>query len=174
MTSTVNDETFLDEEWLAAPRRRSRLRVALAALLAASVCFLGGTLVQKHFGTSAAATPGPGGPPEGLTGGFPGGQEGFPGVGQLPGAGQPPGGSDTGAGTAQDRDAVVGTVVGIDGDVWTVEDLGGTEHRIRVTDDSDVVRETPLSADQVAVGDGVDISGTTADGELTAEDVTLR
>ena len=62
----------------------------------------------------------------------------------------------------------------IDGDVWTVEDLGGKTHEVRVTDESDLVRETSLTPDQVAVGDLVDISGTTDGGQLTAEDVTLR
>jgi len=174
MTSTVSDEPVLDEEWLAAPRTRSRLRLVLAALLAASVCFLGGALVQKHLGPDPAA---------GATGptGFPGGT--FPDGGTLPGDGQGfPGGELPGAGSTaapdapddEDVAAVVGTVVSIDGDVWTVEDLGGTQHKVRVTDDSDVVRETELTADEVAVGDRVDISGTDTDGQLTADDITLR
>jgi Domain of unknown function (DUF5666) len=169
MTTSVSDDTMLDEAWLAAPRHRSRLRIGLATLLAASVCFLGGALVQKHFGAESSATStGPGGLPTGA-GGFP---EGFPGAGQ----GIPGGTGDTsGTGAPEkNRDAVVGTVVSIDGDVWTVEDLGGERHEVRVTDDSDLVRETSLTPDQVAVGDLVDISGTTADGQLTAEDVTLR
>ncbi|GAB3246126.1 hypothetical protein [Nocardioides dilutus] len=174
MTRNPSDESILEEEWLAAPRRRSRLRTVLAGLLAASVCFLGGTLVQKHFGTdSSAAAAGPAGLPEGLP-------EGFPGAGgQLPGGGGVPTSADgpadaTAEGAADDAGAVVGTVVGIDGEVWIVEDLGGERHEVLVTDDSDVVRETPLTRDQVAVGDRVDISGTRSDGQLTAEDVTLR
>ena len=171
MTSTLSDEAVLDEEWVAAPRSRSRLRLVLAVLLGASLCFLGGALVQKHFGpdpTAAAAAAGPTGFPGG--GALPGGGQGFPGAGELPGAG-----STTAPGAAADgAAAVVGTVVSIDGDVWTVEDLGGTRHEVRVTDDSDVVRETELTSDQVAVGDRVDISGTSTDGQLTAEDITLR
>jgi hypothetical protein len=177
MTTSVSDDTMLDEAWLAAPRHRSRLRIGLAALLAASVCFLGGTLVQKHFGAEASATAaGPGGLPsgvgdfpEGLPEGFPAGGGGMPG-GDTGGTGDAGGTGDT----EDDTDAVVGTVVSIDGDLWTVEDLGGTKHQVRVTDDSDLVRETTLTADQVAVGDSVDISGTTSDGQLTAADVTLR
>jgi hypothetical protein len=171
MTSTVSDEQILDEEWLAAPRSRSRLRLVLAVLLAASLCFLGGALVQKHLGPDpSAAAAGPTGFPGGGT--LPGGGQGFPGAGELPGAGSTaiPDGTDD----DEDAAAVVGTVVSIDGDVWTVEDLGGTEHKVRVTDDSDVVRETDLTADQVAVGDRVDISGTNTDGQLTAADITLR
>jgi hypothetical protein len=168
-------DPVLDEAWLAAPRHRSRLRVALAGLLAASVCFLGGALVQKHFGPETSATQaGPGGLPTGA-GGFP---EGLPGAGGgMPDgtSGQAPGPGTGGTGGEDDgTDAVVGTVVSIDGEVWTVEDLGGERHEVRVTDDSDLVRETPLTPDQVAVGDLVDIAGTTAEGQLTAEDVTLR
>ena len=142
--SDTSDDTYLDEEWLAAPRHRSR---------------------QRAESTTSAT--GPGGLPDGVAGGLPNGPEGFPGGGQLPGGG-------TGDDTADDTDAVVGTVVSIDGSVWTVEDLGGTTHEVRITDDSDLVRETSLTADEVAVGDRVDISGTTSDGHLTAEDVTLR
>ena len=69
---------------------------------------------------------------------------------------------------------MIGTVVAIHDSVWVVEDLGGERHEVRVTDDSDVVRETSLSPDRVAKGDRVDISGTTTDGQLEAEQVTLR
>ena len=170
MPSTVSDDLPLDEEeWLAAPRRRSRLRLGLSALLAASLCFLGGALVQKHLGAEpAASAAGPGS---------------LPGAGTFPGGvsfeGAPPG-TDSSAGPVQadqddeERDAVVGTVVSIDGDTWVVEDLGGERHEVRVTDDAHLVRETGLTPDEVAVGDRVDITGTTADDQLTAEDVTLR
>jgi hypothetical protein len=170
MPSTVSDDLSLDEEeWLAAPRRRSRLRLGLSALLAASLCFLGGALVQKHLGAEPAAS--------------------AAGPGSLPGAGTFPGGvsfegAPTGTGSSagpvqadpdeEERDAVVGTVVSIDGETWVVEDLGGQRHEVRVTDDAHLVRETGLNPDQVAVGDRVDITGTTADDQLTAEDVTLR
>jgi hypothetical protein len=173
---TTPDDPMLDEEWLAAPRHRSWTRHILTALLAGTLCFLGGTLVQKHFGTSTAdpvgpdglATQGAGGPPAG----FPGGQEDFPGALQ----GLPTEGSADESGDANDESAgaVVGTVVRIAGDAWVVEDLGGDRHRIRITDDTDVVRETSLTPDQVAVGDRLDISGTTSDGQLQAEAVTLR
>jgi hypothetical protein len=100
------------------------------------------------------------------------------GGGQPAGGGLPAGGTGAPAAgtgdTADDTEAVVGTVVSIDGDVWVVEDLGGERHEVRVTDESDLVRETPLTPEEVAVGDRVDISGTTTEGHLTAEDVTLR
>jgi hypothetical protein len=179
-TSTATDDSILDEEWLAAPRQRSRLRLALVILLSASVCFLGGVQVQKHFGTETSGE----GPRGGFAGGgFPGGSGGFPGT--LPdgaqaggvGAGGGAGGAGAEAGstsTDADRDAVVGTVIAIDGDLWTVEDLGGTQHSIRVTEETSVLSETRLTPDQVEEGDRVDISGTTSDGELQADDVTLR
>lgn len=168
MTTDLPDDAMLDEAWLAAPRQRSRLRISLVTLLAASVCFMGGVLVQKHFGAESSAQVG--GRPTGA-GGLPQGlPEGFPAAG-----GGMPGGTTGGASAPEDdTDAVVGTVVSIDGDVWTVEDLGGKTQEVRVTDASDLVRETSLTPDEVAVGDLVDISGTTDAGQLTAEDVTLR
>jgi hypothetical protein len=171
MTSTVSDEAVLDEEWLAAPRSRSRLRLALTAVLAASVCFLAGALVQKHLGSDASASAAQ------VPSGFPGGGT-FAGGGTLPAGGQLPAAGTTDApeqrGGNAGTDAVIGTVLGIDGNVWTVEDLGGRQHQVRVDDDPDVVRETKLTVDQVAVGDRVDISGTTTNGQLTAKDITLR
>ena len=69
---------------------------------------------------------------------------------------------------------MIGTVVEIDGDVWVVEDLGGQRHEVRVTDQVDLVRETQLTPDQVTIGDRVDVTGTTKDDQLVADDVTLR
>ena len=69
---------------------------------------------------------------------------------------------------------MIGTVVSVHGDTWVVEDLGGTRHRVRLADQTDVVRETDVDPADVRVGDDVDISGT-ADGDLLdAEQVTLR
>jgi hypothetical protein len=168
---TVDDEHVLDEEWLAAPRRRSRLRFLLAATLAAALCFLGGALVQKHFGTVESTTVS--GLPSGVPNGFPGTDDG-----EFPGGGQPSANSGapaTAPGTGDDgTGAVIGTVVEIDRNVWVVEDLGGERHEVRVGDQAHIVRETELTADQVAVGDRVDVTGTTLDNELVADDVTLR
>lgn len=170
MTDTVIDDPMLDEEWLAAPARRSRLRLALVVALAAALCFLGGALVQKHFGTDSAAgtTAGPGGfgggqLPEGLPEGF--GQGGFPGA-------APEDGGTAAADT--DTQSVIGKVAEVRGDVWIVEDLGGNSHRIKVSDDTDVVRETDIERDLVKVGDAVDVSGPDNDGQLQADEVILR
>lgn len=169
MTSTVSDGPVLDEEWLAAPRSRSRLRLVLAALLAASLCFLGGVLVQKHLGPSTAAAA-PTGFPGGAT--LPDGGQGFPGAGELPG-----GGSTTAPDGADDDQeaAVVGTVVSIDGDVWTVEDLGGTSHQVVVGEAAKIVRETTVSAADVELDSTVDITlSDDGSGSDTASDVVIR
>lgn len=167
MTDTVIDDPMLDEEWLAAPAKRSRLRALLVVALAATVCFLGGALVQKHFGTTSTSTAaGPGGftggqLPEGMPTGIPEGlAQGFP--------------QSTGTTTDDDTESVIGEVVEVRGDVWIVEDLGGKRHEVQVGDDTDVVRETGIKPSQVEVGDPVDITGTQSDGRLQADDVTLR
>ena len=169
MTDTVIDDPMLDEEWLAAPAKRSRLRAALAALLVAGLCFLGGALVQKHFGASSAEEASAG------AGGFAGGQlpEGLPeGIAQ---GGFPGGAADTSSGDdSDDAEAVIGEVVAVRGDVWIVEDLGGKRHEVKVGDDTAVVRETRVATAQVNVGDPVDVTGTTSNGRLQADEVTLR
>lgn len=170
MTDTVIDNPMLDEEWLAAPVKRSRLRVVLVVILAAAVCFLGGAMVQQHFGASsdAGATAGPGGFVGGqLPAGLPEG--GFSGV--APGASN--GAADSSAG-ADEAESVIGEVVEVRGEVWIVEDLGGKRHRITVGDDTDVIRETSIQLTAVQVGDPVDVSGTTSNGRLQANEVTLR
>ncbi len=171
------DDQVLDEEWLAAPTKRSRGRLILIGLLAAAVCFLGGAFTQKHYGPSTtAATAAPGGT-AGLPGGFPGGGQGFPGgAGGFPGAGTQSdqqgaaGGGDQPTGT----EAVIGHVVQINGNTWTVEDLGGKRHQITITDDTLVTREETLTADQVAQGDTVSITGTTSGDKVSADQITLR
>ncbi len=169
-TDTVIDDPMLDEEWLAAPVKRSRLRVALAVVLVVALCFLAGAMVQKHFGVGSAveSATGPGGfaggqLPAGLPeGGFPGG---------APGASE--GAADNSAG-ADGAKSVIGKVVEVRGEVWIVEDLGGRRHRIKVGDDTDIVREARIDVSGVKVGDPVDVSGTTSNGRLQAIEVILR
>ena len=166
LSMTTTDDAVLDEEWLTAPAKRSRLRAVLAGLLAGSLLFLGGVLTQKHLGATSEAAAGPTGAP---AGGFDPGSLPAGGLGNAQ-----PEGTDDAANQADDTDAVIGTVVEVHDGVWVVEDLGGERHQVQVTDDSDVVRETELDPDRVAVGDRVDISGSTTDGRLEAEQVTLR
>ena len=146
------------------------------ARAAAALCILGGVLVQQHFGAAETTTAG------GLPNGFPGGgsvPSGFPGAGGgLPDGAQQGGGGAAPPTTSETADAgadaVIGRVVEIGGDVWVVEDLSGKRHEVRVTDQAHLVREAQLTADQVAVGDLVDVTGTTENDHLVADDVTLR
>jgi hypothetical protein len=166
MTDTAIDDPMLDEEWLAAPAKRSRLRLMLTLVLAAALCFLGGALVQQRFGTDSAAATATG--PTGFTGGqLP---EGVPEGIDLPGASDDAGGANT----DDDAGSVIGKVVRIRGDVWIVQDLGGRRHEITVGDDTDLTRETTIESAQVKVGDPVDITGTDSGGRLQADEVTLR
>ena len=155
----------MDDAWLAAPVKRSRLRLVLVVTLVAAVVFLAGVQVQKRYGVAgsgaAAAAAAPGGSPGG------GPPAGF----------APPVGATTGDQTAADADAtaVIGTVVSVEHGVWTVEDLGGTTHEITVDATVRIVQESPLAADDVADGTTVDISGTTDDqGRVTATSITVR
>jgi len=171
MTDTTTDHyaDVLDEEWLAAPRRRSRLRSVLTGLLAASLVFLAGVEVQRELGadssTSSAAA---GGFPD-LAGG--GGQlpPGFPAAG---------GGQDTqpdSSGAGDEETAVIGTVESVKGQVWTIRDLGGTVHEVTVSDSVRIVRESDVDPAEVATGATVDIAGTTGEsGDVTATTITVR
>ncbi len=166
--SSDSSSDVLDEEWQAAPGRRSRVRVTLVLLLGASLVFLGGVEVQRHFGTTAAtASAAPAGFPggAGLPSGFPAGA-----AGGAEGA-QP----DTGGSTGGDEASVIGTVRSVKGDVWTIEDLGGTVHKVTVSDTVRIVRESSVDATDVEEGATVDIAGTTGeDGQVTATTITLR
>lgn len=170
MTTSTVDDTMLDEEWLAAPRKRSRLRWVMVAALIASSCFLGGALAQKHLGGDDAVASGPAGFPAGMLEGFGGAAGGLPGT-----APQGTGGSRTGSESeAGSDDQVIGTVIEKDGDVWVIEDLGGKRHEVTVADDTDVVRETELTPAKVKAGDRVQITGTARSNRLRASDITLR
>jgi hypothetical protein len=166
---------LLDEEWLSGTPRRSRVRLVLLGALVLSATFFGGVEVQRHFGTADSAGTTAGGLPAGLPSGFPGG--GFPG-GVTPGdtttgTGQADGGgTDTGsAGTSQ----VIGTLVAVRGDTWTVKDLGGTKHTITVDARTRVVRETEVDPGDVPTGSTVDIAGEAGgSGDVTATTITIR
>ena len=177
MTQPTLDDQLLDEAWLTAPARRSRGRLVLIGLLTASVCFLGGALVQKHYGTTTATAGGVPGGAAGFPEGFPDGSpDGFPGgTGGSPGSGQDGSqGSTATPGQGGATGAVIGRVVRIDGNTWTVQDLGGTRHRVTVTGETDLTREEALTTDQVDEGDTVNVTGTLTGNQLTADQITLR
>lgn len=168
--TTLDDPTMLDEEWLAAPRKRSRLTAVIAATLVASVFFLGGSLTQKHLGAGDAA-----GGAVGLPAGIP---EGFPGAGGFPAGGIPDaaqqetGASSNGATNAEEQ--VIGTVIKKDGTVWLVEDLGGKRHEVAVANETNIIRELTLTPSKVEVGERVQIYGVERNDRLQAADITLR
>lgn len=168
MTSTTTDSPtdVLDEEWLAAPTRRSRLRIVLVVLLTASLVFLAGVEVQREYG-AASSTP--------ATAAFPGGGA----LGALPSgfpseaAGTQP--QSTGSAGSAAETAVIGTVQSVKGDIWTIKDLGGTIHHVTVSDTVRVVRESAVDPTDVETGATVDVSGTTdGDGQVTATTITIR
>lgn len=175
MTHPTADDLMLDDAWLTEPAKQSRWRMILVAVLVAALCFLAGALVQKHFGATSQTAAAPG-TPSGM--GLPNGvmpQGGFPGGMPTPGApGMSAPSQDTSGATTDTTPSVIGTVVKIDGDTWTVKDLGGTRHQVRVTGTTTITRETTISARQVHTGAQVDVSGTQSNGNLTADDVTLR
>jgi len=158
---------LLDEEWLVTPTHRSRLRAALVVLLAASLVFLAGVEVQRHFGSASSAST------SAATGAFPGGglPSGLPAAGGPQGT-QPDASVSPGAG---DEAAVIGTVASVKGDVWTIKDLGGTLHEVTVSSTVRIVRESSVDPAEVETGATVDIAGTTGDdGQVTATTITLR
>lgn len=178
--TTLDDDGLLDEEWLAAPQGRSRLRTILVLLLGASLLFLAGAQVQRHFGPTPSSSSGPaaafvapggGGVPAGFPGGAVPGGDGADSGNAGPGAAST--GAGTGAGSAASS-SIIGTVVSIKGDRWTVKDLGGKTHVVRVPTTTQVVREAPLPTRKVARGDTVDISGSNSGGSLNASSITVR
>ena len=163
---TEPETELLDEEWLSAPTRRSRLRGVLVVSLTAALVFLGGVEVQRRFGATPSGTDSAAGPslpgggvlPTGLAGGGPQGTQ-----------------PDASGSTGTDEAAVIGTLQSVKGDVWTIKDLGGTLHEVTVSGAVRIVRETGVEASEVETGATVDISGTTGDdGEVTATSITLR
>lgn len=170
-SSTDPSTDVLDEEWLAAPTRRSRLRIVLTVLLAASLVFLAGVEVQRNFGAASSTA-------SAATAGFPdlagaGGElpPGFPGSGAA-GETQP---ETTDDGASGDETAVIGTLQSVKGDVWTIKDLGGQVHKVTVSETIRVVRESDVDPADVETGATVDIAGTTDDaGDVTATSITIR
>jgi hypothetical protein len=157
--------SMLDAEWLAAPRRRSRLRAVLLVLVVAGLVFLGGVEVQKAFGsngTSAAASSG-----------FPAGGFG----GTVPGGfgGPAPGGSSTtsSAGTGG-TPVVVGTVTVAGAHSWTVKDLGGKTHTVHITGTTTITRPLSTATAPIRKGALVAVQGSTKSGRITASSITIR
>lgn len=161
----------LDEEWLSAAPHRSRTRLVLLGALVLAAAFLGGVQVQRHFGAASGSdSTSAGGLPAGLPSGFPAG-------GAFPGGatGDSATGSGQGGTEPSGESQVIGTLVAVKGDTWTIKDLGGTKHTITVDAETRIVREEQVDPADVSTGVTVDISGAAgSSGEVTATTITIR
>jgi hypothetical protein len=162
-TASVSETAteILDDDWLAAPSRRSRSRIGLLAVLTLLVVFLGGVEVQKRWGAGDSATADR---PFGRS--FSGGS--------LP-SGSFTGLPTTGGGTtASSIPAVIGTVTRIQGHTWTVRDLGGTSHAVQVTARTALTRSLGDATAPIRTGSDVTVQGTPHGRSLTATVITIR
>lgn len=172
-TSSSPVETeILDADWLATPSRHSRFRIGAAVALAVLAVFLGGVEVQKHWGAGGSS------PTSGLpTGSFPTGGA-FPGggLGGFPtgGSGTPSGKQDNGTTSGTTTPAVIGTLIRIHADTWTVKDLGGKSHSVKVTATTTLTRSLTRASAPIRTGTGVTVQGTTQGDTITATTITLR
>jgi hypothetical protein len=163
MTRTAPENDVLDVAWLAAPSHRSRFRIGLLVVLALLLVFLGGVQVQKRWGsTDSSATAGR---PTG--GSFPAG--GFSGFG--PTSGNATAQTRTGSATTP---ALIGKLTGIHGRTWTVQDLGGTTHTVRVTGTTTLTRSLTRATGPIRTGSSVTVQGTTHGKTVSATAVTIR
>lgn len=169
---TEAETEFVDSVWLAAPSRRSRFRVGAVALLAVLLVFLGGVEVQKRWGADGSSSTS--GRP---TGSFPtggslpaGGLSGFP----TGGSGAPSGTQSSGTTSGTTTPAVIGTLTRIQGDTWTVRDLGGRTHTVTVTAKTTVTRSLTRAAAPIRTGSSVTVQGTPQGGRVVAAAITIR
>ncbi len=170
-TEATDATEALGADWLAAPARRSRSRIALVAALAVLLVFFGGVEVQKRWG-SADTGAGP------SAGAFPGTVTGPPGAsfGDAPAQqGSSPSGTDSSStssgGTA--IPAVIGTLTRIHGHTWTVKDLGGTTHAVKVTSTTTLTRPLDDATARITAGSRVVVRGTVHGRSVTATAVTV-
>jgi hypothetical protein len=157
--SPTLDAQALDDQWLAAPSRRSRFRIAVLAALAVLLVFLGGVEVQKRWGTAATN-------PSARSAASPFG-------GSLPSGGfrsqTTPSGATTGA-----TPAVIGKVTGIHGHTWTVQDLGGKDHTVTVTARTTLTRSVRRATGPIRTGSTVTVQGSTRGHTVVATAITVR
>jgi hypothetical protein len=160
---------ILDSDWLAAPSRRSRTRLLLLGALAVLLVFFAGVQVQKHWGSDSGSLASAA--PNGLaTGGF----GAFPASG-LSGRASSSTGTNGSTGTATPTmPAVIGTVSAVHGHTWTVEDLGGHSHAVKVTGTTTLTRPMADSSAPVHHGATVTVQGKTRGHTITATAITVR
>jgi hypothetical protein len=171
MTTTAIDDEF-GEEWLTADTKMSRGRAALIIAFAVSLVFLGGVQTQKWLGTDSS-----GSAASGLPAGFPSGGGPPAGFGGGSGTGSTTAGGSTGTGSSSSSSApaVIGTVVAVTGDVWTIKDVGGTTHKVTVTGTTPIREESAIAGAEVKAGQSVTVEGTKdSGGAVTASKITVR
>jgi hypothetical protein len=171
-TSEQDLETeVLEPDWLAAPSRRSRSRAVLLVLLAVLLIFLGGVEVQKRWGAagSASTSTGLGGLPTG--GSFPSG-----GLGDITAGSGAPTQSDDGSDSpsAATTPSVIGTLTRIHSHTWTVKDLGGKSHTVKVSGKTTLTRPITDVSAPIHTGSSVTVTGTTHGRTVVATAVTVR
>ena len=180
-TDGADDPDYDDDEDFA-PRARQRyglLSGLLVLVLAIALGFLGGEIVQKHYGTAASAS--------GITarrGALAGGEGGFAGFGGGAGTGNRAGagtgggtgaGAGTGAGTGTTTTAVpsvIGTVSRLSATTLVVKNLGGKSVTVHLTTATTVT--VSLKNKALKVGQTVAVVGTTAKGVVTARSVVVQ
>jgi hypothetical protein len=156
--ATEPDHDVLDAAWLAAPRRRSRLRVGLLALLAVLLVFLGGIEVQKRWGAGTTSRPAVGGP----------------GAAARAFTGFSSSGVSTPKGSVSTTPAVIGTLTRINGRTWIVTDLGGTAHTVELTASTTLTRAASRATRAIHTGSSVTVQGSAHGRTVTATAITLR
>jgi hypothetical protein len=168
--------------------RPSRTTMLLIAGILASLAFIGGVVVQKHYGeTTSGGTAGAaagfgartGG--YGAAGGFPGGGQGFPGAagGAPAGTGADAaggtGGGTAGGATTTATPVVVGKVTKLSGSRLTVKNLGGKSVKVKVPEGATITLVAGKSLTALKVGATVSVAGKSgADGTVTATAITVR
>ncbi|HEX3932206.1 MAG TPA: hypothetical protein VHW64_16010 [Nocardioides sp.] len=151
--TAVSPSQPLDAEWLGAPSRRSRFRIAVLAALAVLLVFLGGVEVQKRWGAAATSA-----------------SAASPFAGSLPAGGFRSQTTPSGATTP----AVIGKVTGIHGHTWTVRDLGGKDHTVTVTARTTLTRSVVRASGPIRTGSTVTVQGSTQGHTVVATAITIR
>ena len=170
-------------------RKPSRTTAVLLIGILTTLTFIGGVVVQKQYGGTAAS-----GTPAAAAGGFgarAGGNANFAGGGGFPGGGAAPGGAaggtaggaaggaagggTTGQTTAAAAPVVVGTVTKMSGNSLTVKNLGGKSVKVNVKEGATITLVAGKTLTTLKSGATVSVVGTTGtDGTVTATAITVR
>ena len=171
-------------------RKPSRTTAVLLIGILTTLTFIGGVVVQKQYGGTAAS-----GTPAAAAGGFgarAGGNANFAGGGGFPGggaaggaapggaaggtaAGGTAGGGTTGRTTAATAPVVVGTVTKLSGNSLTVKNLGGKSVKVNVKEGATITLVAGKTLTTLKSGATVSVVGTTGtDGTVTATAITVR